>query len=275
MWLQHLFSFIGTVIRGFFEGIGTTILERVIDIAFASSLAVAILHKTKKDHGWRAMLTHWRQEYRTGLRFTLWCALVIYGPVLAWAIGKAAYEDHQYFVGRTGHLQRVIGENAVNFSSTQKTLEGQISDWRVKCSSLEGANGVLGSQNRDQQNTINNCQTQALKLLTPEAEKMTVITMYDVSPSAHDRLAEFVLLINKTITPVRLSVVCDKQVTQGMGSPAGGGAFIGRTDLLPPNGLQVGQVGQADPAWTPVSPLMITMHYASDAPDIKCSFTRR
>ena len=47
----------------------------------------------------------------------------------------------------------------------------QIRQDLVQCgndkSRMEGANGTLLNQSRDQQNTINNCQTQALKLLTP------------------------------------------------------------------------------------------------------------
>lgn len=119
MWLQHMFSFIGIILRLFFNGIGTTVLGWLVDLAFASSLAIAVLLKTNKEHGWHAMLNYWRQEYKHGIRFTLLCAFIIYMPVIIWATGKAIYEDHQYFVGTAKKERNYITQFAVSFRELQ------------------------------------------------------------------------------------------------------------------------------------------------------------
>jgi ABC-type sulfate transport system permease subunit len=82
MWLQHLFSFAGTVLRAFFDAIGTTLLGRLVDLAFAVSIAVAALRSVHREKGPRAMLNHWKDNYKAGVKFALCCAIIIYSPVL-------------------------------------------------------------------------------------------------------------------------------------------------------------------------------------------------
>jgi hypothetical protein len=251
MWLQHLFSFIGILVRVFFDGIGTTILGRVVDVAFASALAVAVLLKKNKEHGWHAMLNHWRQEYKAGIRFTLCCAVIIYTPVVVWAIGKAVYGDHEYFVGTAKKLHVSILEGVNTFSQTRMDLEGQISDWKAKCSGLEGANGVLSNQNRDQQNTINNCQTQALKLLTPQPFRYEALVL-DSEPSGNSKKSTWLILTNKPQIPVEFQVNCTSELES---VDVGIVQQVTASRVDHEDKMWLFQI--SSPAWTPESPIVV------------------
>jgi hypothetical protein len=264
MWIQHLFSFIGTVVRIFFDGIGTTILGRIVDVAFASSLAIAVLVKKNKEQGWRGMLGHWRQEYKAGLRFAMWAAIVIYTPVIIWAIGKAVYEDHQYFVDTAKRLHVAITHNEASFSGVRQGLENDISGLKTKCSGFEGANGVLQSQNRDQQQTINNCQTQAIKFLTPEKMEYTILSLsLDKRPDGTAKWT-WLVLTNKVVTPVRMTVACDKPISEGSSF------MVGNIAHGQPTSHDATSFGISidNPAWTPKTPMGVSFVYAGELP--KC-----
>jgi|SRR5882724_10959342 len=271
MWLHHLFSFFGTVVHVFFDGIGTTVLGRTIDIAFAASLAAAVLLKTNREHGWRAMLNHWRQEYKAGIRFTLWCAFIIYTPVIIWAIGKSIYEDHQYFIGHTKSLESIINQNAGASGKTQRNLEGQIADWRANCSKFEGANGALSAQNRDQQNTINRCQQDAIKLLAPEPFKLVALTLESADLGVGMKHVKWLVLVNKITTPTNLVVSCKRRFMDASASIVGSGILAGGTSKLTDHQYEV---NITTPAWGPESPLIFDMSYIGDSNN-PCTFVNR
>ena len=128
---------------------------------------------------------------------------------------------------------------------------------------------TLQKQNRDQQSTINGCLSQAMKLLTPEPPKTTILPI-DVADNRDPALksTRFILLTNKTITPVRVVISCD--------------AYIERVSLLPIGSAVLGGGGTRfsdrifqsmiqSPAWTPSQPILATVeHHKEDSP--KCSF---
>jgi hypothetical protein len=162
------------------------------------------------------MLNHWREEYKAGIRFTLWCAFIIYTPIVVWAIGKAVYEDHEYFVNTAKKLHTSISYDANTWSETRRGLDTQISDWKAKCSGLEGANGVLSNQNRDQQNTINNCQAEALKLLEPKQLAVHIYDLRSLLVSSQEQAevvkSPILLMVNKPVTPVTIVAKCDTPI---------------------------------------------------------------
>jgi hypothetical protein len=167
MWIQHFFSFVGTAFHIFFDAIGTTPLGRIVDIAFGASLVIVALAKTNKNHGLSAMIAHWKNKYRSALKFSAWCALIIYSPIMIWCVGKAVYEDHQGLVKRSSSQRAKMAVDAVILQRTKDECSVQTTDLKVQGAKLLGANGQLQGQNRDQQNTINNCQSEAIKLLAP------------------------------------------------------------------------------------------------------------
>jgi hypothetical protein len=268
MWLHHLLNLLASAASIFFDAIGTTLLGRLVDLAFAVSVAVVVLHNKRRKEGWRAMVNHWRQEYKEGIRFTLWCVLILYSPVVIWSVGKAVYDDHEYFVGHV-QSQREKGIQDANSSvEIQKGLESQISDWRAKCAGFESANTVLNNQNRDQQNTINLCQTQAIRRLQPPPDR--TIT-YPIKELPGPNAKTFIMLTNKTVTPATIMVSCDGPITELQGST------INTGNMLYSPAYQTGKNAWtftiASPAWTPDLPLVISYKYAGPNEPI-CSFQR-
>jgi hypothetical protein len=262
MWIQHLFSFIGTILHIFFDAIGSTLLGRLVDIAFGASIAIAVLLKTKREQGWRPMLKHWQEEYRSALKFSMWCALIIYGPILVWAIGKAVYEDHLGLVTRSRIQRSSIRDNASLLQTTKDELGGQVSDWKAKCAGFEGTNGALTGQNRDQQNTINHCQENAIKLLAPALQKTTpiVIGKVDAGPGLVKIFS--VLLTNKPVSPVDMFFKCDRAITSFAVYP------IPKTPhmaTMSPVNQFTWEARINNPPWTQEAPLMTEVTYQGTA----------
>jgi hypothetical protein len=85
------------------------------------------------------------------------------------------------------------------------------------------------------------------------------------------RKVRWLVISNKTVTPVMMTVVCDRSIEEGDVWVVGTGAMIGGAAKLAP---QVLQVGVSTPAWSPTSPLLVTLSYRGDE-KITCSFNLR
>jgi hypothetical protein len=272
MWLHHLFNLLAAAASTFVEAIGTTFLGLWLGIAFALATVLASLWRIRRKHGRQAMLTHWEDDAKIALRVSVVCALIVYCPIAFWSVGKAIYEDHQYLAGFAKKQSITIAQNNAASQVSQTSLQGQISDWRAKCSGLEGANGVLGSQNRAQQNTINNCQSQALKLLTPEGFNIVPIVLEGTKASIDEQHIKWLLLTNKTITPVNLVVTCAKRLTSISAEVIGGGpALSGGNEKF--SDVQY-EINISSPAWSPKTPLILNVSYIGDQ-DMTCRFDER
>src|ERR1700730_514855 len=111
MWIHHLFSFIGAVIQVFVDLIGTTLLGLFVGIGFAVATGLATMFRIRRNHGREAMVKHWNEDVKTALRVSGVCAVVIYGPILLWSVGRAAYVDHQGLVRRSREQRIIISSN--------------------------------------------------------------------------------------------------------------------------------------------------------------------
>ncbi|MGA3373002.1 MAG: hypothetical protein ABSC48_14695 [Terracidiphilus sp.] len=264
MWLQHLFSFFGAVVQVFFDAIGTTVLGRVVDLAFAFSVTAAALRSVHRESGWRAMLDHWQSNYKAGVKFVLWCAFIIYSPVILWSIGRAVYQDHVGLIEKA-RSQRVSAEDQ------KKLLEAQVVDLRVECAGFDALSKALQNQNRDQQNTINNCQNQALKLLKPEDAKVYFFPVQSV-PSNGAKWVVYVAVTNKIMTPAYMEVDCDAPILNPQGY-ALNSQFMMYGGRMNSDGKGF-SFTIASPAFAPNQPVGIQYGYAGDkAPN--CEFRTR
>ncbi len=213
------------------------------------------------------MLSQWREEYKGPMRFALWCSLVIYGPVVIWSVGKAVYEDHEGLVGRSKAQRLTITANAATLQNTTGEFTRQLGDCGVQKAHMDGENKTLSTQNRDQQNTINNCQTQALKLLTPAAQKTTVVLL-DTDMQATPHKSRFIMITNKDVNPVASHVICNQALSSGFLQPIGAPATMGGSPVkLAPNALRF---FIQSPPWTPTEPFLMTVTY--EGADIVCRF---
>ena len=83
----------------------------------------------------------------------------------------------------------------------------------------------------------------------------------------------WLVLTNKTITPVQMNVVCNK-VLEGGASVwiVGSGMLGGGAGKMAPNIIGV---NIATPAWATSSPLLVSMSYRGKEDDLTCSFQLR
>lgn len=271
MW-THFGHFVGLVFGVFFDSIGSTLLGRLVDTAFAMSIAVAVLYQKHLQGGWRMMFGHWKDEYKAGLRFAVWSAIVIYTPVIVWSVGKAVYDDHQGLMGAAGRIK-------VSLKSTRDTLGKQADDVRsqlaseqVQCAKKDGQNETLQKQNRDEQVLISGCQAEAIKRLIPEPFKETVTFLEDIPSNDKDSLysRRWLVMTNKTITPMSMTVQCWQPTESLSANLAGISSAIQITRVGP----QYYRLDISSAAWSPSSPLVATVKYKGGKPfdAMTCSF---
>jgi hypothetical protein len=122
--------------------------------------------------------------------------------------------------------------------------------------SLSSVNQSLQHQNRDQQNTINGCLSQAMKLLTPAQLQITVLGLRGVGPKIEGNSEQVLLLTNKAVAPADILVTCDFPIhslyLSAIGSQQHGGVGIRINDRQWEAWIQM-------PAWTPSQPILATV----------------
>jgi hypothetical protein len=138
-------------------------------------------------------------------------------------------------------------------------LTGKLSSLQSSCSELKGANGVLTKQAADQQGTINNCQTQALQMLVPERARISPYLWSDEAKDGLDHSATYLILTNKTVTPVHLFISCKVPIKLATGKIVGSQTSTGTSIDQQHNAL----VAISSPAWTPDSPMRVDLEYTS------------
>jgi len=141
MWLHYLLNLLASAASVFFNAIGATFLGVLVDVAFAGSVAFIALHKKRRDEGWGAMLNHWRKEYKAGIRFALLSALILYGPVIVWSVGKAVYEDHEGLVAAAAKYKQANINLTINAGGPK--LKGEIEQVLVAPSGEKGENCLV------------------------------------------------------------------------------------------------------------------------------------
>jgi hypothetical protein len=237
--------------------------------------------------GWNKMNTHWKQNVVRGF----FVAVAAWASLFVWCLIKTAYTDHVGLVSRVGALRRIVDTDAQNklnaVAAVRQDIGLQLSGLQQSCAEMKGANGVLTKQTIDQQETINNCQTQALKLLTPEEEKLTVLTWEDKANNTEHE-ASYLLITNKVVTPVNITGSCDVPLSAISAIPlshVAGGGYSGGARIIPSNrpyvplfyGAQLGSefsIGFSTPAWSPNSPIRMDVSYISTR-TATCKFTVR
>ena len=100
-----------------------------------------------------------------------------------------------------------IDQNALTLAHSQ------YGDLKAECFYQKGVVDTLHKQNGDQQNTINNCQTQALKLMQPQPLKWVAMALDKVLEGGSTK-SKWLLLTNKPVTPVDLIIDCGRTITE-------------------------------------------------------------
>jgi hypothetical protein len=114
-----------------------------------------------------------------------------------------------------------------------------------------------------QQGTFDRCVLYLSQQNAPEPLKLTLLNMGNLKPDtkrgAHS--ISFLVLTNRTMTPFRGDFVCDHAIDYLDVSVVGSGAMIGGSGRLEFN---LFRIEIQAPAFSPVSPLMVTLYYNED-----------
>jgi len=164
------------------------LLFRAIALEFAgmstSALALAVglvplvarLFPAYQRGKWPAVKTEVWKDALWGLL----TSLSVWVLLFFWFFAMAVYQDHRGLAKRAGELHNKVlldkQTSDTTLAATQNRLGSEINTLRTDCAVKDGIDQTLQKQNRDEQVLIAGCQSQALKLLTPEQEKMTVLS---------------------------------------------------------------------------------------------------
>lgn len=163
----------------------------------------------------------------------------------------------------------------VTDKGTYQTKYGSLSDdynaLKSQCQYQAGVRDTLDKQNRDQQNTINNCQSEALKLLAPKPQKLTGLVWSNSVTEGVERKDIFLLITNKLVAPVRIDGGCDVPLKSVSAAPVGISTYSGGATL--PNPMLI-VINFSTPGWSPQSPIRLDVEY-TNVRRANCSFIVR
>jgi hypothetical protein len=225
-----------------------------------------------------AMKTHWRQNLIRGFAV----AGVAWATLYLWCVVTTTYNDHMILAAKTRELYSELGrEDQQKKDAVQKIqteLGSQLSTLRENCARTEGANGALKQQTVAQQNSINNCQTEALKLLVPAPLKITGVWLKDDN-AAITAITDSKLLIltNQTIPEPKIQISCTARIdsistddTKILGTIAW---LPARPTRLTANSFVVFIQGQGP--LTPEHPALIAMRHWGRDDNFRCNVDLR
>jgi len=156
--------------------------------------------------------------------------------------------------------------------SNLKLLQNKYDALNAQCEYKDGVVDTLGKQNRDQQNTINNCQTQALKLITPTPWQYTTLPLNPFPPNNSKKWISYVSVSNKTVTPFFMDVKCDQPISDPQGYVLNN-QFMGYGGAMNADGKGF-NFAISFPAWGPNSPIAIQFSYVGEKIPV-CTFNAR
>jgi hypothetical protein len=273
---QNFVSSLGNTTLGFF-------LPTIVVPAMGFLLAIVVILARE---GKAALVDHLKKTLGLAAIVALVGEFIVYGIVVGYTFTKTVYHDHEYLKGVASRYRGELGQkevsDAASFAPIRTDLTSQINTLTAKCSKEEGVSETLDRQTRTQQDTINNCQTQAMKLLTPEPQKITILPWQDDVSDEISHKATYLLITNKEVTPVHIDGACDVIVSKISAQPVGIGSYSGGADLTGTpvtrgkllEGISPFSITFGTPAWTPVSPIRMDITYESTKTAI-CRFVVR
>lgn len=171
---------------------------------------------------------------------------VIFLCFLFFACFQAWRDEHRIALNSQVQIETLQTKN--------QTMKSDLGKKNVKIATLQ-------EQIQDQQTTIDHALVQLGKAEQPEKLNITAYWLGQVSTQTYkssERYGTFLVLTNKVVTPVRLVVACQASIMRASGSLLGAGGSIGGGWGGHFTDQQFG-VGILSPAWTPASPLLVTV----------------
>jgi hypothetical protein len=227
---------------------------------------IVLLIQLAKDR-WPAYF-NWQTSRRVFLCFLIFSVFQSWESEYKSRIGR----EHD-LVSSNHRIDLVRSELKFQQQRLEDRCEQQLGSVRQQTSFTEGRNQVLDKQNRDEQVLIAGCQSQALKLLTPEAEKMSVLSLdNDSGDNVAVHKSRWILLINKTLTPAKMVVSCNRVVESMTASVVGSPNMTNGSTRLAPNAWESDVLS---PAWTTTNAMLISVSYRGSTDGMGCQIDHR
>lgn len=224
-------------------------------------LLIQILKESKPK------IFNWQFSRRTLLAFLL------FAMFQSWQV------EYTSRIGREKDLIRSNAENdglrrdlIVQANRLRDERDMALGDLRADCAAKDAKAQTLEKQNRDQQASINGCLSKAIDLIPkPEPFRQTILTMeqFQDNKNTSTRISRFLLLTNKSVSPLIMGAYCNGSIADLRVSIVGSG-FI--TSAATKADAQNYRIDVATPAWTPTSPLLISVEHYDKNNDIICTF---
>lgn len=184
-----------------------------------------------------------------------------------------------FFIGHTldlvckndQSLQKETSDQSTKISTDAAACIADKSNLKIVNAGLVGENKILANQNRDQQGTINNCQTQAIKLLSPAKHQATMLLWKGFDPNTASQETEWLMITNTVVTPFKMTVTCNQKIDELFSGVVGGPSLGAGSNRLAANSYSI---SWDTPPWTPEAPYRVTMKYTGTKP-IGCRFEEK
>jgi hypothetical protein len=100
MWFHHFVNFTRTCLGVFLAVLGTSAVGFVTVLLDSLTSIGVTLYRVLRKQGVAALRQQWRETAKIALQTAFWVTLIIYGPIFAYSIASAVYDDHQWQMAR-------------------------------------------------------------------------------------------------------------------------------------------------------------------------------
>ena len=163
--------------------------------------------------------------------------------------------------------------NAEELIKDKADIVGQREFWKgqsyAKDEAIRMRDGLLDQNFTTLSGTQSSLAQLSNKILDVTKPEARVITPFLVIKNGN--LERYLLLVNKTITPVHMIAKCDKPIVSGVGSILGSKTTILGDSWPGPRSNGRYAVGSGGNVWGPTAPLIVTLNF-NELSDHQCSF---
>ena len=203
---------------------------------------------------------------------TNWKTVVaIVGAFMIGNFLTVGYRDYANATEQNKGIGQELDGAKMKIATSGINCQLQTNEIRNERDSEKAKNQTLEKQNRDEQVLIAGCQSEALKGLMPEPRRVTPLILdSDVTTNEMNKRARWIVLVNKTLTPIRFNVECNNRLNDVQLATIPEGPIGFRSGRLNDRAWQFELI---TPAWGPTSPLLITTTWRGGiGNDLVCSF---
>ncbi len=246
-----------------------------VGVLLSFALLLPATRQRVKEHLAEIRAMAWSGKFfytgRTLMQTNWRTVIIIIGAFLFGNFLTVGFRDYASATNQTKSVGEQLSTVKSQLAASAVNCQLQTNDIRTARDVEQGKNQILQDQNRAEQVLVADCQNQAIKRLTPEPLTITPLTL-DVNDSEMGREVKWLVLTNKTLTPVTLRVTCTEEMQDLTIYVMGAAAIEGGADKLSATEWRYRIVS---PAWSPTSPVVAVVSTRTSANNVLCSFSPR